>query len=825
MDRFLQDVRFAGRLLLKDRAFTLTTVATLALCVAANAAIFAIVNSVLLRPLPFPDPERILTVFNAYPGAGVERASNGVPDYYDRLAGVTAFEELAMYRGAGVTIGGQGQGEAERLTSLIVTPSFFRLLRAQPYRGRVFTEEEAQVDHDKKVILSYGLWQRLYGGRDEAIGGDLRVNGTPFTIVGVMPPDWRFVDPDVQLWRPVAFTGEQRSDDQRHSNNWQQIARLKPGATVEQAQSQIDAINARNLERFPDLKPILINAGFKTTAWSFQENLVEGTSRTLYLLWGGVLFVLVIGCVNVTNLVSVRATSRVRELATRHALGASVRRLSRQMLTETVVLALVGGAIGIALGRWALTAATMLGFDQLPRGTEIALDPVAIGFTFALVLAIGLVVGFFPILAIRRANLAQIVREEGRSGTSSRGARLVRRLLVTSQVAFALMLLVGAGVLLASFQRVLAVNPGFQPSQVLTGNIALPVSKYQDDVSVRSTINRLLERVRALPGVEGAGFTTTIPMGGNYSDSVILAEGYQMSPGESLISPNQILVSAGYFEAMKIPLVSGRYFDARDHDNAPRVIVVDERLAKKFWRGQDAVGKHMYRPNDIKNLLAAPPREEWFTVAGVVSEVTLTGLADTADFKRAGAYYFPIEQALSRSGTIAVRTAQAPGSLTAAIRQEIAAIDPELPFYGVQTMEERVDRSLVDRRTPMILAVGFASVALFLAAIGIYGVLAYQVSQRRREIGIRLALGAETSRIFAMVLGEGAAIVAAGAALGLAGAFGLRSTLQSQLYEIGAMDPRVVASVAGVLLAVALVACLVPARRAARTDPVVALTD
>jgi putative ABC transport system permease protein len=335
----------------------------------------------------------------------------------------------------------------------------------------------------------------------------------------------------------------------------------------------------------------------------------------------------------------------------------------------------------------------------------------------------------------------------------------------------------------------------------------------------------MLQRVRALPGVQAAGFTTTLPMSGNYSDSVILAEGYQMAPGESLVSPGQVVVSDGYFEAMKTGLVRGRLFDARDHATAPRVIIVDERLASKFWAGQDPIGRHMFQPSDVKNLMQPPPREEWFTVIGVVEDVRLAGLVDRVDLKRVGTYYFPLSQDVRRAVGLAVRTAQEPTSMTAAVRRELAAIDPELPFYGVRTLDERVDQSLVDRRMPMLLAVSFACVALFLAAIGIYGVLAYQVSQRRREIGIRMALGAETGSIFAMVLGEGAIIVLAGTLAGLVGAFALRQTLQSQLYEIGAMDPRVVVSVAVVLVAVAMVACLVPARRAAKTDPVVALND
>jgi predicted permease len=390
-------------------------------------------------------------------------------------------------------------------------------------------------------------------------------------------------------------------------------------------------------------------------------------------------------------------------------------------------------------------------------------------------------------------------------------------------VAFALVLLVGAGLLLASFQRVLAVHPGFEPNRLLTGSLSFSAARYKDEPAVRAAIRRVLDGVRTLPGVIAAGVTTTLPLSGQHSDSLIFADGYQPAPGESLISPSQVHVSDGYFEAMQTELRAGRLFDQRDTAGAPRTIIVDEQLARKFWPGQDPIGRYMYFPADVQKLMEPPPKSEWMTVVGVVENVRLDGLVDGAGFRTVGAYYMPLEQGFARTITLAVRTAQEPTSVIATVRAQLAAIDSELPFYGVRTMEERVDLSLVDRRTPMILALSFASVALFLAAIGIYGVLAYQVSQRTREIGIRMALGAATSSIFAMVLREGVTIVLIGTALGLAGAFLLRQTLQSQLYEIGAMDPTVISVVGGVLLAVALAAILLPARRAANTDPVHAL--
>jgi len=825
MDRLLQDLRFAGRLLWKDRSFSLTTIATLALCLAANVAIFAVVNGVLLKPLPFPEPDRLVRMFNKYPGAGVDAAgSNGVPDYFDRRRDMVALEEQALFREAGVTVSGNGLGEAERVQGMFVTPTFFRVLRAQPQRGQLFTDAQGEFGQERVVILTHGLWQRVFGGRDDAIGQDLRLGGEPYKVVGVMPPGFVFLNPEIQLFRPAAFTARDKSDETRHSNNWQQFGRLKPGATLEQAQSQLDAINAANLERFPQWREILKNARFSSDVVDFQSDLIGERRSTLTMLWGGAIFVLLIGCVNVANLVLVRSTSRIRELATRHAMGATFGRLARQALTESTVLSIAGGVAGLGLGWWALRAAPFFGFDRLPSGLSLGLDAPVVGFTALLIALVGIGVGMIPVIAMRRANMAQVIREEGRSGTQGRGARLMRRVLVTSQVAFALMLLIGAGVLLASFDRVLNINPGFRSENVLTGTISMPVSRYKDDAALRTEQARILERLRALPGVEAAGTTATLPFSGSYSDSVILAEGYQMRPGESLISPGQVVASTGYFEAMGARLLAGRFFNADDAEGKPRVLIIDERLARRFWPNGDALGKRLYFPQDINNLLAKPREDQMMSIVGVIEPMRLRGLVD-GQGQQVGAYYSAMRQVPARTLGIAMRTAVAPETLTSAVRREIAQIDPEMPFYGVRTLEDRLSTSLMDRRTPMILATGFASVALFLAAIGIYGVLAYQVSQRRREIGIRMALGAESSSIFNLVLKEGGLIVGLGAAFGLAGAFVLRQTLQAQLYETGAMDPRIVAAVAGMLIAVALIACVLPARRAAKTDPLVALSD
>lgn len=822
MDRFLQDLKFAGRILWKDRSFALTALLTLGICIGANAGIFAIVNSVLLRPLPVPEAAQLVHMYNAYPGAGVVGGSSGVTDYYDRLKETTVFQEQALYNTRGVTRG--GDSEPQRVVAMASTPSLLRLLQVHPIQGRIFSEEEGEIGKTRKAILTFASWQQWYGGQPGAIGRDVRINGEPYTIVGVLPHGFTFLDPDVKLWIPVAFTAEEKSDDNRHSNNWSYVARLKPGATIAQARQQIDALNARNLDRFPQLKQILINAGFHTVVVPLQDHLVRDIRGTLYLLWGGVVFVLLVGGVNVTNLMLVRSSARLKELATRHALGAGLGRIAGQLLTETILLAAGGAALGLGLGSAAVRALSRLSLDTTPGGTTVSIDATVVAFTFGLGLMLAVLIGLIPILSLRHMNLSQVFREEGRSGTAGRGARALRRLLVTAQVAFALMLLIGAGLLLASFQRVLAVKPGFDPGHVLTGIVSPPQSRYKEDAQVIAFWNQLMDRVRGLPGVQAAGATGNLPLSGNYNDSVILAEGYAMAPGESLISPFNTSVTPGYFDAMSIPLKRGRLFTASDDERAPKVLIIDERLAQRFWKNQDPVGRRMWKPETPDDLAQGRPgpKSHFFTVVGVVGNVRTTGLTEK---EPVGMYYFPSSQNVQRGMTLVTRTAGDPSSLVNAIRQQVTTMDPELPFFAVKPMQQRVDESLVSRKTPMMLATLFGGIALFLAAVGIYGVLAYQVAQRRKEIGIRMALGSDARRIFGLIVSEGLWLLGLGIGVGLAGAFAIRRAMQSQLFGVQPMDPFVLAWVTGVLGLVALMACAIPARRAARIDPLVALSE
>ena len=830
------DIRVGLRLLWKDKAFTLTAALTLALCIGANTALFSVVHNVLLRPLPVPESERIVLMGNAYPGAGPEAAvgrSSGVPDYYDRLRETDVFEEQAVYNGANQSID-QG-GTPIRVRVSRVTPSFFRLLRVGPALGRTFGEEDGEVGNDKKVVLSYALWQSQFGGDPSAVGKELRIDSQPLTVIGIMPKGFYFLNPNVMLWRPIAFTAQQKSDEQRHSNNFQNIGRLKPGASIQRAQQQIDALNTRNLEKFPSLKQLLINAGFHTTVVPLQETVVRDVKPTLYLMWGGALFVLLIGCVNVANLSLVRSRARLKELATRLALGAGRARVARQLIVESVILTLVAAAAGLVIGYGALRLLGTLSIQELPRGEEIRLDGVVVAYTVGIAAAIGFVLGLIPVASVLPARLTLVLREESRSGTSGRGARTLRRALVVAQVAFAFVLLVGAGLLFASFRQILAVQPGFNADGVLTASVSLPRARYKDDQALVGFTHEALARLRALPGVSAVGATDTIPFGGNNSDSVIFAEGYQMKPGESPISPAAVDITPGYFEAMGVKLVRGRLFDERDRfiearttsvggrPNGAYSIIIDETLAKRFWPGQDPVGRRMYKPNDIKDLTAITERTVFYTVVGVIADIKLHDLTEAK--KSVGAYFFPMDQDTSTSMTFAMRTAVDPLSLTSAVRNALGGLDRELPVFDTQTMDQRMEKSLVSRRSPVVLSLVFGGVALLLSAIGIYGVLAYLVTQRRREIGIRIALGSSARSIFELVLREGLLLIIGGFVLGAVGALALRKSLESQLFGVSASDPLVLAAVIGLLAAVAVVACALPARRATRIDPIVALAE
>ncbi|HXY24541.1 MAG TPA: ABC transporter permease [Candidatus Acidoferrum sp.] len=820
MDTFLLDLKYGFRSLWRDKGFAATVLLTFSVCIAANAALFAIVNSVVLRPLPVPDASSILITSNDYPNAGFTGSNNSASgDYYDRLQAMTAFEKQALFRQRNQTV--EIGGSPQQITGMLVTPSLFDLLRVSPAMGRSFTEEEAEPGHEQEVILSHGLWNQLFAGDKAVLGRSLRISGRPFTIVGVMPPDFNFIDPGVRLWTPVAFSAEEKTV--HHSNNWYHIGRLKPGATLHQAQAQVDALNHANLERFPELKEILINAGFHTTVKPLQDMLTAGVKRTLYLLWGGAFLVLLIGGLNIANLALARLAMRRKEVATRVALGASRAQLMRQLLLENLGLALLGGLGGIAVGAGLLRTLNAIGLEHFPRAGEVRMDSTVVLVSLALSLAAGLFVGLFPLAAISRIGINDALHEESRTGTTGKKSRSVRQLLVAAQVGFAFALLMGAGLLLASFRYLLHVDPGFNPQGVVSASVALPSARYPKNENQRDFMNRALPALRAIPGVSHVGATDAIPLGADHNDSVILAEGYQMKPGESLISPLNIAVTPGYFEALGIPIVQGRSFNDHDNETAPHVMIVDERLARHFWPNRSPLGARMYFPNDPKDLFKTDQHTVWFTVVGVAHTLRYEHLDDTG--APVGAYYLCNTQQPSNAFTFALKTAD-PGvsaSVIHALRSEIARLDPDLAVFNVHSMSERVNLSLSSRRTSMLLANAFGAVALFLASLGIYGVLAYLVAQRTREIGIRVALGSTSVGVLSLVLREASKLVGVGLLLGIAIAAALQKAVASEIYGVRPLDPLVLAGVLTLLTVVGLVACSVPARRAMRVDPMIAL--
>jgi putative ABC transport system permease protein len=819
MSMLLHDLRFAIRLLARDRTFTVTALLTLALSIAANTAMFGIVRSVLLRPLPFPDSHRVVLLYNSYPDAGAPRAGTSVPDYYDRIAAVPALDEFALYRPETMTYG--DENGVERLTSLRATPSFYRLVGVTPAYGRLFRDDEGERGRALKVILSDGFLHRKFGGNPAMVGRTIRLNGNTFEVVGVMPAGFTFLQNAIDVFVPSPIGPADRRDDMRHTNNWQMLGRLKPGATIAQVAGQIDALNAANDARFPEFHQILKDARFHTVVVRLRDDVVRDVKGVLYLLSAGVGFVLLIGCANLANLVIVRAHARSGEMATRHAIGGGIGRLARQVLTETMLLSLAGSAAGLFGGWWMLRSVASLDLDRLPRAYEVRLDALTVAVVIGLALVVGLALGIAPVLGLGRMNLNAELQAESRGSTSSRRAAFVRRALAVAQVAIAFVLLVGAGLLLASFRAVLRLDLGFRPERVVTATINLPATAYREQASLVGFGRRALAALRARPEVEAAGLVTSVPFSGSIDNSVIMAEGHIAKPGESLIAPSQIVATPGYFEAMRIPVVRGRGFDNRDRPDGPLAVVVDERLARRFWGDADPIGRRLYFPEDPKDVTKIAPDTHFFTVVGVVRGVQ--AFDPRADVTPIGTFYLSFDQVTARGVTFVVRSRVAAASMLNAIRHEVSRIDPQLPVFRTRPMQEWIDRALVNRRVPMLVAAAFAVAALLLSAIGIYGVLAYSVTQRRREMGVRLALGSTTTGIFRLVLGEGVRIIAAGLVAGGFGSLFIGRLMTSQLYGVGTVDPLVIAAVALVLSGIALVAIAIPSWRASGIDPVAVL--
>jgi predicted permease len=805
----MPDLAYALRAMRKQPVFTLVAVLTLTLGIGANAAIFSLVYHLLLRPLPFPGGDRLVFVWNQYQKADGKPLAMAIPDYLDRRREAAAIEDAALFRQRDVTI--LSAQQPEQLTALAVTPSFFTTLQRGPALGHGFTEADATPGADRFAVLTYGLWKTHFGGEASVVGREIRVNGETYVVRGVLSADFELPRRDVAMLVPYSFTPAQMSDMERGNEGSYMIARLRPDATIAQLNAQMRAISDRLIERLPARADYMRNSGFTGVATSMREELAGKVRTWLYLLQAGVVIVLLIACANVANLLLMRASGRHRELAVRAALGAGRWRLVRQLLVEGAALSAIGAAGGLLAGAAGVRGLMALAADQLPIDGAQVLQPAVLAFTMLVSILTAAVFGIFPALPLLRGNSASALKEDTARGTAGRRTGSLRSFLVIAETGLAVVLLISAGLLVKSFARVMRVDPGFSLDHVLTAQIALPPAHYRDPAARRAFWARLIDRTRQIPGVSAAGLVSDVPFSGNPSSGTYQVTGRSLAAGERPPHARQQFAGGDYFRAMGISVIDGQPFDATVGPDTPRVALIDELLARKQFPGRSPLGQQV-------NF--GGPRS--YTIVGVVRTINDQDLAQPVPEE---SVYLSAEQfALTRMGLV-VRTRVEPEAMVAEVRKAVQALDPEQAVSQVRTMDQWVARSLSGRRTPMTLLALFGVVALALAALGIYGVLAFGVAQRVREIGIRQALGADRATILKMVLRQGLGTAAVGVAAGLAGSLALTRYLQSLLFGVEVRDAGVFGAVALLLLLVAAAACYIPARRATQVDPMVALRD
>ncbi|MGO8792474.1 MAG: ADOP family duplicated permease [Terriglobia bacterium] len=804
LEQFTQDIRFGLRMLTRNPGFTAVAVITLSLGIGANAAIFSVVNAVLLKPLPYADPDRLAVIWMSEPNAAGGLHPDSGPDFQDWQAQNHVFEGMSAVSRAESTL--TGSGEPLQLRGLSVSPNTFQLLGVQPQLGRSFAPDEGPSGHNHVVILSYGLWQSAFGGRKNIVGSKVMLDGEACGVVGVMPRDLKF--PSVsghnpQFWTPITLDAPHWKANRGSHWLWV-LARTKKGVTISQAAAEMVTISMRLAQQYPQT-----NAGVIARVKSLHEQLTGNVSEVLWLLFAAVGFLLLIACVNVANLLLTKSLGRQREIAVRLAVGAGTHRLVRQLLTESVLLFLLGGGAGLAVGVAALRLllrAAPTGY--IPGVISVHLDARVFGFTFLIAFVTGTLAGLIPALQATRVSFSEMLKESGSAVAASHGR--ARSLLTAGEIAMALIMLVGAGLATRSLVRLLGVHLGFDPRQVVAGTIPLPDSRYPEKPQQTAFFRNLLGRVQALPGVVSAAAASELPLNG-FSNITVVIEG-QPVPKDDWSSPlvELCVISSNYFRTMRIPLLSGRDVAETDTPDTSPVAVINESMAQRFWSHQDAVGKR-FKSHD--------PKARWITVVGVVGDVREFGLASPPIPEA----YYPESQETYPELVLVARTANDPQAQMPAIRKALHDLDKDLPWHSVQTLTEMVADSSREKRFVALLLSLFATVALVLASVGIYGVVSYSVSQRTREIGIRMAFGAEVRNVLGMVLREILRLVFAGVAGGLLGAWVLSRYLTSILYAVRATDLVTYVLAALLMAAVALVACLVPARRAARVDPMVAL--
>jgi predicted permease len=796
----LQDTKYGARMLRKSPGLTGVAVLSLALGIGAISTIFSFVNGIMLRPLPYQEPERLVLLDETAFKQGVASMSVSFPNFLDWREQNHSFEDIACYQADGFIIG--GGAEPELVMAAFVNQGLFEVLGVAPILGRTFTADEDQPDHDQVVILSHSLWQRRFGADPNILGQTLLLNNRSRTVIGVMPKGFQF--PEVaEAWGPLALNTKLWT---RTDHGLLAIARLKRGVTIEQEQAEMISI-ASNIEA---QNPIT-NEGLSVNVIALRAGLVGDYKKALLILLGVVGFVLLIACVNVANLLLARATARQKEIAIRAALGANRRRIFRQLLTESLLLGLISGALGLVLALWGMDLLLAAIPIDIPFWMKFDLDGRVLGFTAACSLLTGFVFGTAPALEASNPDLNETLKEGGRSGAAG-GRHRLRSLLVVAEIALSLVLLVGAGLMMRSFVSLQNVNAGIKPEGVLTMYIALPGAKYREPEKRIAFFGQLLERVRAIPGVQSAGTNSGLPLAGNNWGRSLTVEGYPvLSVGEAP-TINHCLISPNYFSAMGITILKGRDFDERDTREATKVTIVDERLAREYWPDEDPIGKR---------IRFGPPEdnEPWHTIVGVVGEVKHQRL----DASTRESVYLPFAQKPISKSSLAIRTSGRPESLIAAVRSQVRELDPDLPLIRVMPMTEIVARSVWQPRLYTALFGVFAAVALILATVGIYGVMSYAVTQRTREIGLRMALGAQRQDVLKLVVGQGVLLATIGVGVGLVAAVALTRLMSSLLFGVTATDPITFAAVSVLLAGVALGACFIPARRATKVDPMVAL--
>ncbi|HST19532.1 MAG TPA: ABC transporter permease [Blastocatellia bacterium] len=808
METLWQDIRYAVRLLIKRPGFTIVAVLTLALGIGANTAIFTAVDRALLRPLPYKNSDTLVHLWETSPQRDYRDHQASYPDYLDWREQNNAFEEMAGYSGGSVTF--TGRGEPEQIQVARVTSSFFPLLGVDAIAGRTFRAEEDTSSTERVVMLSHGLWQRRFGADSQIIGQQVTLNGAGFTVVGVLPQGFHFAKVGAaEMWFPLR---PQPFQAQRRNMYWLNvIARLKPNVSEQQAYSEMSAIAGRIEEQFPDS-----HAGIGIKIVPLRDEIVGPVKPLLLVLLGAVAFVLLISCANVANLLLARASGRRREIAIRLALGSSRLRLIRQLLTESMLLALAGGVAGLLLAGWGIellmAAIPNSLIVQMPYLEGMSLDVKMLGFTFALSLLTGIIFGLAPAYQSSKPDLNEALKEGSKSSTGIRRARL-RSLLVVSEIALALVLLIGAGLMIKSLNRLLAVNPGFDTENLLTFGLSLPMNRYSETDRVVAIQDQLLARIESLPGVKGAATTDLLPLSGGGNTGTLQIEGQPVPPPDERTEFNIRTISPNYFSVMGIPLVKGRFFTERDNNDRPRMLVINQTMADRVFPDGNALGRRVMFTFDRM-------KRPW-EIIGIVGDENVTSL----DVKITPIVYSSYLQDSSSQFNVVVRTTTDPSTLISAVRSEVRALDSDLPVSAETTMEQLISNSPSTflRRYPAFLIGAFAIASLCLAMLGIYGVISYSVSERTHEIGIRMALGAGRKDVLKLVVGQSMLLAGVGIALGIVGALALTRIMASLLYGVSATDPQTFIVTSLVLTGVALGACFVPARRATKVDPMVAL--